>query len=437
VLMKRGEDAARKVLPDLIRMRDSLRIIPLTKIPHNLPDINTSVYVQRIDVEGTEKTNIVSILGKIGIGKDKRTTLHEIREGVERIYATGNYQNVDYKISGDDKKVITIMVKESSTNRLNVGLNYNTDLNAAALINMTFYSDRVSGSNLSLDAKLSTSPVFSARYSLDRGTKPGFITAASFVSDKLSGYEEGNKVSEINLQMTSIQAGTQAVVSDILRLSLGSSLEYFHFGNVIGSVDSSQIKNDAFINYFLRGTLDQLDNPNFPHSGWTMNGIIKLVTDNGWTYNGHTPFVMFGLNIKLAKQLSDRVVLIPAINSQISLASLAPVFYRSYIGGFQKTNYFGNYLPFAGMKRMELSADNVAFLCLDLRIRMWEKVYTTLISNIGAYSDKRSTQTNGNFMIGGGISVAYDSVVGPVELILSTSNLNNNLTPYFSLGYYF
>ena len=46
---------------------------------------------------------------------------------------------------------------------------------------------------------------------------------------------------------------------------------------------------------------------------------------------------------------------------------------------------------------------------------------------------KTRTDTDGKFMIGGGISVAYDSVVGPVELILSTSNLNNNLTPYFSL----
>ena len=63
----------------------------------------------------------------MGIGKDKRTTLHQIREGVARIYATGNYQNIDYSISGADKKVVTIMVKESSTNRLNVGVNYNTD----------------------------------------------------------------------------------------------------------------------------------------------------------------------------------------------------------------------------------------------------------------------------------------------------------------------
>jgi NTE family protein len=437
VLMKRGEDAARKVLPELMRMRDSLGLKPVMKLTHQMPDIQTPVYVQRIDVEGTDKSNIESILGKIGIGKDKRTTLYQIREGIARIYATGNYQNIDYRISGSDKKVVTITVKESSTNRLNVGVNYNTDLNAAALINMTFYSDRISGSNLSLDAKMSTSPLFSARYSLDRGSKPGFISAASFITDEIRGYQDGKKVSELNVQQTSIQAGTQVVVSDIMRISIGGSAEYFHFGSVIGSVDSANIKDDFFINYFLKGTLDQFDNPVFPHSGWTMNGIIKLVTDNGWNLNDHAPYAMVGLDLKFAKQLSDRVVLLPSFNSQFSLSSLAPVFYKSYIGGFQKTNYFGNYLPFAGLKRMEISADNVAYACIDLRVKMWEKIYTTVISNIGVYNDNNASDKSGNLMLGGGISVAYDSVVGPVELILSTSNLNNTLTPYFTLGYYF
>jgi NTE family protein len=83
---------------------------------------------------------------------------------------------------------------------------------------------------------------------------------------------------------------------------------------------------------------------------------------------------------------------------------------------------------------MEISADNVVFGCLDLRVRMWEKIYATFISNAGVYYD----QTNvSNLMIGGGISVSYESVVGPVEFSLSTSNINRNVTPYFSLGFYF
>lgn len=437
MLITRGEEAARKVLPVIIRLRDSLNLKRDFNLHRQLPDLSSPVLVKRIDVLGTEKTNIISILGKMGIDKQKKTTLHEIREGISRIYATGNYQNIEYRISGEEEKIVTITVKEISTNRLNIGINYNTDLNAAVLINMTLCSDRVSGSNLSIDTRLSSSPVFSVKYSLDRGPRPGFIASATYISDKLFGYQNDRKASEINLQETRIQIGTQAIVADFLRVSLGSSLEYFHFGNAFGSIDSTGIKDGRFINYFLKGKLDLLDNPNFPNRGWTMNGILKIITDNGWDYNGHSPFAFAGLNIRAAKQLSDRVTFLPAFYSQLTFSATTPVFYRSYIGGFQKTNYFGNYLPFAGMKRMEQSADNAAFAALDLRVRLWSKIYTTIISNLGVYNDRYLSSSGGRFMIGGGISIAYDSVVGPVELILSTSNLDNRITPYFSLGYYF
>jgi len=437
-LMKRGEAAARKALPALVRLRDSLGLKRNDTLNRQIPDANIPVSIERIDVEGTAKGNIVSILGKAGIVHDKKTTLHDIREGIARIYATGNYQYIDYKISDGENKVVTIIVKENPTNKINVGMNYNTDLKAAALINLTLYSNRINSSNLSLDAKFSTSPVFAARYSNDRGSKPGFIAGASYISDRLWGFNDGRKVSEINVQQTCLHLGTQVVVSDILRLSLGTSLEYFHFGTVLGKVDSSQIKDHTFINYFLKGTLDQFDNTYFPKSGWSMNFILKAVTDNGFNYKDNPPFALFGFYMKSVISLSDKVVLLPSFNTQLCLESAAPVFYRAYIGGYQETNYFGNYFPFAGLKRMETSADNVAYAGLDLRMRFWKKVYVSLISDTGVYNNRSTSgSTAGQFMFGGGISVAYDSVVGPVKLILSSSNLDDSFTPYFSLGYSF
>ncbi len=436
-LMQRGEDAARKVLPALIRLRDSLGIEPVKPLSRAVPDPNTPITIKRIDVEGTAKSNILSMLGKTGIGGDERTTLHDIREGIAKIYATGNYQYVDYKISEGDEKIVTVMAKESSTNKLNVGINYNTDLKAAALINMTLFSNRINGSNLSLDAKLSTSPIFAAKYSLDRGPKPGFFSQISFIADKVSGYTDDSKTSEVNVQMTNVQAGTQAVVSDFLRISLGASVEFFHFGTVLGVVDSSVIKDHAFINYFLRGTLDRFDNPYFPTTGWSMNGILKTITENGLQNKNGDPFTLFGLHIKAAAKFTDRIVLLPSLNSQICFGSAAPVFYRAYIGGFQETNYFGNYFAFTGLRRMQISADNVAYAGLDLRLRLWKKVYTSLIADAGYYNSRYSVGTSGKYMLGGGISVSYDSVVGPVKIVFSSSNMGDALTPYFSLGYSF
>ena len=86
---------------------------------------------------------------------------------------------------------------------------------------------------------------------------------------------------------------------------------------------------------------------------------------------------------------------------------------------------------------MQLSADNVALVRFDLRLRLWEKVFVSLNSNVGMYGDAVSPFSNGNFMVGEGFSIAYNSVVGPIELNLSTSNLNQKIIPYFSLGYSF
>lgn len=437
VLMKRGEEAARKMLSQLIRMRDSLGIKPVIKKQRELPDENAIIIVNKIEVEGTDKTNIVSFLGKMGISKDMEVTLQHIRQGVSRIYAAGNYEKVDFRISGDAKKTINIIVKESSTQRLNVGLHYDTDLKASALINTTIYSDRISGSNLSLDAKLSTFPMFSARYSLDRGWKPGFTGAGSFTSDRIWGYENGRKTSEINVQMINFQIATQAVISDAFRISLGTALEFFRFGTIIGTQDISELKDTTFYNYFAKFKLDELDQPYFPIKGWAMDGIFKLITDNGWNYSGKSPVVQMGLTVKGAKQISDRLVLLPSFYSQFTFSSYAPVYYRSYIGGFQRTNYFGVYIPFAGLRRMELSADNVAIARLDLRLRLWEKVFVSVNPNIGMYGDRTSPFFDGNFIAGGGFSIAYDSMVGPIEFNLSTSNINNKLSAFFSLGYCF
>ena len=436
-LMKRGEEAARKMLPKLIRMRDSLGIAPVVKKPREVPDENVAITVNKIDVEGTEKTNIVSFLGKMGIGKDKKVTLQHIRQGVSRIYATGNYDNVDYSISGEDKKIIHIIVKESSTNRLNVGLHYDTDLKASALINTTIYSDRISGSNLSLDAKLSSLPMFSARYSLDRGWKPGLSVSGSFISDKIWGYENGRRAAEINVQLTNFQVATQAVISDAVRITVGTSLEHFHFGTMIGIQDLTELKDRTFFNYFARVKLDEFDKPYFPVKGWAIDGLFKLITDNGWNYDGNSPLALMGFNFRGAKRISDRLVFLPSFYSQFTLATAAPVYYKSYIGGYQRTNYFGVYLPFAGLRRMELSADNAALFRLDLRLRLWQKVFVSVNPNIGVYGDKISPFIEGNFMVGGGFSVAYDSVVGPIEFNISTSNIDSKLNAFFSLGYCF
>jgi len=436
-LMKRGEEAARKALPQLIRLRDSLGLVATVRPRRHIPDENSSLFINQIVVEGTERANIISFLGKMGITKDKNITLKSIRNSISRIYATGNYDNVDFRVSGDTTKTITISVRESSTNILNVGINYETDLKAAALINATIFSDRMSGSNLSLSAKLSELPMFSVRYSLDRGWKPGVTTALSFTSDRIWGYENNKRNAEVNVQLTNIQVASQSVINDIYRISIGGSVERFHFGSILGQFNSSELQDATFFNYFAKISVDEFDKPYFPLYGWATNATFKVLTDNGLRLNGSSPIAILGVTVKGVKKLSKRLAVLPSGYGQFSFTKTAPIYYRSYVGGFQKTNYFGVYLPFVGLKRMELTSNSVALFRLDLRLRMWEKVFVSLNPNVGIYDILVSPVFEGKFLVGGGLSIAYDSFVGPIEFNLGTSNLDKKVTPYFSLGYSF
>jgi NTE family protein len=230
---------------------------------------------------------------------------------------------------------------------------------------------------------------------------------------------------------------TQAVISEAYRITIGASFDHFHFGTIIGQPDITELKDADFYNYFAEIKLDEFDKPYFPSRGWAIDGNFKLLTDNGWTYNAKTPVPLLGFSVKVAKRISDRITFLPSFYSQLTFASVAPIYYRSYIGGLQRTNNFGVYIPFAGLRRMELSANNIGLIRFDFRLRMWQKIYTSLISNIGMYRTTIDQIKENNFMIGGGFSVAYDSMVGPIEFNFCTSNLNSKITSFFSLGYHF
>jgi NTE family protein len=230
---------------------------------------------------------------------------------------------------------------------------------------------------------------------------------------------------------------TQAVISDAFRITIGAAFDRFHFGTIIGQPDITELKDGDFYNYFAEVKLDEFDKPYFPSKGWAIDGNFKLLTDNGWTYKTKTPVPIMNFSVKMAKRISDRITLLPSFYSQLTFASIAPIYYRSYIGGLQKTNNFGVYLPFAGLRRMELTANNVALVRLDFRLRMWQKIYTSLISNVGWYRTTIAQVREDNLMFGGGLSIAYDSMVGPIEFNICSSNLNSKLTAFFSLGYYF
>lgn len=433
VLIKRGEDAARRALPQLIQLRDSLHLEAKPRTLHHVMRNDTVFVISQIEVTGTDRAKIAFYLGQTGIKRDQRVTLEHLRNGISRLYSTGNYDFVNYQLVGGKKKTLKVEVKERKNNKINAGLHYDSDLRSAMLLNVTLRNQNFFGSRLSMETRLSQFPLFSALYSLDRGWKPGFYSKFFTISDRYYRYQGGKKIAELDLSMMNIQVATHSFLTDATRFTVGGSVDSYVVGSAIGDTSGYKIKNRAFFNLFAKIEHNRLDKIYFPTKGTNVYGGAKLVFIDQQT----TPILIGDFAFKRARSISDRITLLYAINSRLIFGNSASYFHRTFLGGVQQTNYMENNIPFSGLRRMEISTGSVGAGRIEGRLRMWDKIYISAIGDFGIYSAKNLFITDPTTIFGFGLNGAYDSVVGPLELNVSFTNFNKNITPFLSLGYWF
>ncbi|MCE1199245.1 MAG: patatin-like phospholipase family protein, partial [Marinilabiliales bacterium] len=263
-LMQRGEDAARRVLPQLIRLRDSLNLQARPQMIHHLIRNDTTLVINQIEVTGTDRAKIAFYLGQIGIKHDQKVTLQHLRNGISRLYSTGNYDYVNYQLVGKKKSTLRIEVRERKNNKINAGLHYDSELRSAMLLNVTLRNQNFFGSRLSVDTRLSQFPMFAAKYAVDRGWKPGFFAKMMYMADRFYRYNDGKKTAEMDVSLWQLLVATHSYMTDATRLTLGANMDKFNMGNVIGDTTGYQITSKAYFSLFGKLEHNKLNKIYFP-----------------------------------------------------------------------------------------------------------------------------------------------------------------------------
>lgn len=431
-LIKLGEDAARRSLPQLIHLRDSLQLKVKPKTNHQ-PMKNDTLVINAIEVTGTDRAKIAFYLGQVGIQHDQRVTLEHLRNGISRLYSTGNYEFVNYQLVGNKSKTLQIEVKERKNNKINAGLHYDSDYKSSLLVNITLRNQNFFGSRLSMDAKLSQFPMFAAHYSIDRGWKPGGYLKLMYVADRLYRYNGNKKTAEIDMSLVNAQLATHSFITDATRFTLGASMDSYRLGSSIGDTSGYAIKSKTYFNLFSKIEFNKLNKIYFPTRGTNISGGAKLIL-NSWNSD---PVLIGDFLFKRARSVSDRITLLYLIQSRLIFGGNESFFHHTFVGGVKQTDYFDNIIPFDGFRRMQLFTNSVAVGTMEARLRLWEKIYVSLTGNVGMYSDDNLFITNQETIYGFGLNGAYDSVVGPLEFNISFSRTDDNVLPFLSLGYWF
>jgi NTE family protein len=436
-LIARGEKAARAVFPRLKMLADSLKnlydFIPVR--PSFIPP--DSFLLKEIRISGLHRVSEKLIKGKLQLGEPSKVTSDDIYRAINIAYSSLYFEKITYELqeADDDSSKnnirLNINVREREGALLRVGLNYNSDSKASVIFNATFRNLLLDGSRLSVDFGLGENPRLLASYFKNNGWKPGFGLDFEINNYDIFRYEGSRKVSTLDFTDYSARLYTQSIFSNSYSLGLGVEFENQVIKPVVSDV-ADETRTDQYYNAYGFIHLDTYDDLFYPEIGSRFNAMYKLIY-NPSIVPAH--FLMY--RYEQAVKISKRITIVPSLFGGFTSADSATTAYQFYLGGLNQFYRLGQ-IPFTGLNFMQVTDRNIAAAGLNFQYNFWRKNYIVFRVNAGVTSwDIRNLPEKENGILGFGLSVGNNSLIGPVEITFMGSNLHREPMAYLNIGYWF
>lgn len=436
-LINIGYKDAKKLFPELKKLKDTLGIYEFKKNTLKPVQYTDSLYISTITVNGLKDIAESTLYSRFNVKENSRTTYGDIEEGIDRLYASFNMRSISYLFTGEQKEILNLEVEEKSSNRFNVGFHYDTYNDVSLLLNTTFNNIVLKSSIVSLDVKLGKNYSFASTFSYNRGWKPGFRANFEWNGFDFYEFKDQKRVSKFDAIALRLDLNTNSIISDVFSFGLGVRMEYLNLDRMVGI--SSFPKNNFFINYYSYLRMDTHERLSYPDKGVSMYAEARMITDNGVFMKGNEPYYMLYFKMKKPFSISPRFTFTPyvylsgALNSVPDDAFAAQTFW----GGVVESSYFYNQIPFVGYSELSAAHKSAMVLRADLRYEMFAKNYLVFKWNIGKSSNFLDFTNIVDYLHGGAIHWAYDSVIGPIEGGFMSNSGFKDIGFYVNIGYYF
>ncbi|MBI9058926.1 MAG: patatin-like phospholipase family protein [Labilibaculum sp.] len=440
-LIQKGEEIAKQFIPALKELKEKYELVAPIKKTYLPPSDTSSFYLKNLEVVGLHQVSHSLLEGKLNLDMDSKISLSELKNGINRIYGSRYFNHVDFQLKGEEEKTLLLRVKERTTKRFNVGLHYDSDNNAAVLLNTTFRNKLRSGSRLSFDLKLSENPRFKTTYTIDNGIKPGLNLEAEFNDSEVSAFDDnGKKVATYDFNYIKADFNIHSIIRESYSFGIGGKMEYYNINSdeVLseGIIDREE---DYFFSYYAFLNIDSHDKAYYPKKGMCLYGEYKLVTNNGASLDGmERPASVAYMKFNKAISVNPNFTVYPQFYGRVVWGKNIPGFYQSYTGGMDKSDYFDIQIPFVGLDRFQFSSTNAFVFRSDFQYELFKNNYLILKANAGKLvEDVDSSLSEGKWIKGIGLTYSYNSLIGPIEFSLTHSDEKEGISNYVNLGFWF
>ncbi len=441
-------------------------------------DINPGI-ASEIIIEGDLKTSLRLIMSTSGLNKESILTKESIDDAISSLYATNLFNNVNILI--DSLLTVHIIVKEKEYWRTRFGLRFDEYHLAEVYVQPAY--ENLFGTALCASLHIQYGKM-REKYALNlEANRPWTINWANNISlqgyisreriidrieypDTVIGYPDTTIYNKINYdEMTLKKNGLLATIgTQIGRVAMvdgGIRLESFDvYQSNIGAFEDplGTFSKDGIRNLMLRLTIDNLDRFPFPKKGQKHYISISGSSD---IIGGTENFINIHGSLQYYFSMWDKHTFSPLIMFTWADQSLPPV-EQVYIGGnvtyeqYRDLSVY-NYIPFIGLKTRSISGDIMMLLHGSYRFEIIKKLFFTTLIDWGyawhesdepvfEFDKKTAKYFFNNALLGVGVSIAYQTVIGPIKLswgrVVSGSlkkdfEIDERNVIYFSAGHDF
>ncbi len=419
--------------------------------------------INDISIQGNLNYTRAYILGKLNLKKQDKTDYNKLVESINNLYATGNFENIQYKIidntlNGGLGSTLNLKVKEHRvSNYLQFGAHFDDLYKTGIVVNSTAKHLLNKNDIISADLILGDNIRYNFDYFIDNGFYTSFGIKSRYNSfdaninfDQTNVIMDETNINEINLVYEDFtnQIYFQTVFNR--KFAIGFGGEYKHlkaFTETISSINTDLIANKKKRLYFdnsnylnLIGYLkiDTYDKKYFQKYGVFLDTEFTWFLSSSDYNNNFNSFSQLKGKFGFAHTFFDKLTTHFISEAGITIGENNNRALDYNVGGYGE-NFINSFIPFYGYDFAELTSNAFLKSGLTFRYQFIPKNYISATANYARVErdlfneGKIFENTKSGYMVGYGI----DTFLGPLEINYSWSPDHSEKYWHFNVGYWF
>jgi NTE family protein len=397
-LIARGEAAARAALPEIEAKVGRRRVAPRPPAP--APPDSVLVTAVHFDISGGT-VSPAFLAHALGLTPPTWTSFRDLGARVERLYATGLFANVRYRLEHGE---LTLLIGARPAGRFGLGLRYDSRYKASVLLT------GASG-GVELDARLGQQirVGLGATRALGDAQSVSLGARLAYAHEPVDLFQGGRRVAEARVDLGAISASVYRRLGSVAGATLRVKAEHARWAEEVAAVDTAPI-NRTFVTVAGVADVDTYDSGVFPSRGVGLRAVSE--------WSG-----------AFSHQLGDARGYLP-LGRRVSLWAGAtvgasggtpPPHYLFYLGGANSYDLFPDRtISFAGLYVQERRGRHVqkAELGAQWQLAVAPALFARVRWNAGTVLDRWTFDPAG-WVNGVGVELGARTVAGRVSLSVS------------------